>query len=494
MKVKLKIKPLIFVMLTILAFSCQKQKDTTSQIQSLQSSVNNLQKRSDSISSELQVTNYNLSGLENSVNSLNNQIDSTVVYIAKLKRKIGEPNSNTSEIASQITLLNNQLNDLEIQLNSITVELGTQSSTIKTGLVGYYPFDGTADDLSGNRNNGELYGPAVTVGHELKSNRAFQFNNNYIEVKNSPLLNPTAQLSISVWVNLTRYLDNQNFVSKSFTSQSEPYSSYSLKMGDPGINKNVQFQVALNGRRTTVTSKRIIPLKTWVFITGVYNGSTIQIYINGTLDNSVAASGAITYYNTNLNFGRWSAGVPNQPQFLDGTLDDIRIYNRALTQTEINGIKSLGNRLSINHLTNDKITITFSRSELVWISLILVMGGIGAYFFNKKQKSKSRLFNGSNIHFDQVELALIKNILIKGQNGSLTTQEVNTILNLDSKTLENQRKLRVQIIKEINHKIKLEFNIDEAIERSDSDEDKRLNIYRLKRQAITVFSNLLKNQ
>ena len=126
------------------------------------------------------------------------------------------------------------------------------------------------------------------------------------------------------------------------------------------------------------------------------------------------------------------------------------------------------------------------------LSIVLLIGF--GYLVYRRLKNKHKKLDSENIGLDELEWRLIVRLVNKGQDGHLTTQEINTILDLDSKSLENQRRMRVHMIKEINHKIKLHYNIDDAIERSDSDEDKRLNIYRLKRQAITVFSNLLKNQ
>ena len=181
----------------------------------------------------------------------------------------------------------------------------------------------------------------MTSGHHDNYSSAYTFNSNYIEIKNTPSLNPTKGISIAAWIKLNEYVDNQNFVSKANINKEEPHVSYSLKMGDPGINTKVQFSVALNNLRHNVFSKQAIPLNEWVFLVGVYDGASLHIYINGKLDNSTKASGLISTFNTNVNMGRWSGDIANNPQYLQGSLDDVRMYNRALTQKEIEYLSGL---------------------------------------------------------------------------------------------------------------------------------------------------------
>jgi len=212
------------------------------------------------------------------------------------------------------------------------------------GLVAYYPFSGNAKDSSGNGNNGTVNGATLTTDRFGNANSAYSFNGNgnYIEIPNSQTLNPTSEISVSAWVYLNKYVDNQNFVSKAFTSQSLPYISYSLKMGGPenGLDPNnkAQFHLSINGVRTYIQSKDSIPILKWNLITGTYDGNLMKIYINGIFEGSISIQGNISNYPTNLSFGRWSIGVPNNPQYLNGKLDQVLIYNRALDSTEVQSL------------------------------------------------------------------------------------------------------------------------------------------------------------
>jgi len=85
-------------------------------------------------------------------------------------------------------------------------------------------------------------------------------------------------------------------------------------------------------------SQTVWTLNTWYHVAGVYNATTqsLDIYVNGILDNGKlrgTVPSAQVLQNVNVNIGRRPAGY-----YLAGVIDDIRIYNRALSQAEIQSI------------------------------------------------------------------------------------------------------------------------------------------------------------
>jgi hypothetical protein len=81
-----------------------------------------------------------------------------------------------------------------------------------------------------------------------------------------------------------------------------------------------------------------------------------------------------------------------------------------------------------------------------------------------------------------MELKLL-NALIEAGQSSISTNELNDILDCSHKSQENQRRIRFMIIKQVNEKLAFYYNIKHAIERTASTEDKRLVSYRLKKGA-----------
>ncbi len=114
----------------------------------------------------------------------------------------------------------------------------------------------------------------------------------------------------------------------------------------------------------------------------------------------------------------------------------------------------------------------------VFVSLIL-----GGLVYNRKAKVTVK------IQLNKSERELLHALLVKKPGGVLTTLEINEILSLKAKTMENQRRIRTNIINQINSKILDMFNIPDAIEREASAEDKRVILYRLKPQIFELLDS-----
>jgi DNA-binding response OmpR family regulator len=98
--------------------------------------------------------------------------------------------------------------------------------------------------------------------------------------------------------------------------------------------------------------------------------------------------------------------------------------------------------------------------------------GLGAWLFIRNRSTKE-------IRLEAAEIKLLKRLL-EEQNRPVSTQELNKLLDCDTKSQESQRRIRFMMIKQINEKIELHLDIHDCIERIPSEEDKRLTNYRLK--------------
>ncbi len=117
------------IALIFLCPSCEKQTDYTPQINSLQTALQSLQKRSDSLAtalsktnSNLQTTNTNVSNLSSSITSIQTQVSNISSQIATLNSQLTSTNANVSTINGKITDLNNQLSSLLLQLNALLAQ------------------------------------------------------------------------------------------------------------------------------------------------------------------------------------------------------------------------------------------------------------------------------------------------------------------------------------------------------------------------------------
>jgi len=211
----------------------------------------------------------------------------------------------------------------------------TDQEPQRPGVVAGWEFDesGTldADDSSTNNNNGSLLNmsPKPTRIAGVSGNALwFDGVNDYVSVPNSSSLSMTDGLSLSMWV----YQDapsiaGGNALSKSGAYKFGPESSgkYSFRVKTTGGNWSNQF----------IESNSTVSLNTWVHLAATYDAQThvSRIYINGVLDSEsdTAITGNMQPNQRDLWIGR--GGVP----YFEGAIDNVKIYDRALTGEEVVG-------------------------------------------------------------------------------------------------------------------------------------------------------------
>ncbi len=218
------------------------------------------------------------------------------------------------------------------------------------GLVGWWPFNGNANDESGNNNNGTVNGATLTTDRFGVANAAYNFNglNQWIEVAPSSVLNIIQSVTISAWVKKNEF--NQRFealVAKDQSILSTQGINYKLQLSP---NNDIGFYTS-RGYSSTAFSDSI-----WSHFVGVSSNDSIKFYLD---NNLIFSSGnqfngnPLTTNDLPLTFGRLPYDefdepntVGNERMYYSGILDDIAIYNRALTQQEITGLYQGANTTS----------------------------------------------------------------------------------------------------------------------------------------------------
>jgi hypothetical protein len=208
---------------------------------------------------------------------------------------------------------------------------------VAPGLVAYYPFNGNANDESGNGNNGTVNGATLTLDRFGNTNSAYYFNGTsaYIEVPDSNSLDVTGGLTIMAWVkpdinNVTLPIVNKYRSDFGYRA----YWLYGWTVGEHGP----WFRVCTGGPAENIGDAyvlELLPTTSWTFVSGTYDGSEVKLYINGTLKNTGTVSGMI---NTNSLPLRIGADDELQINYFKGSMDDIRIYNGALSASEIQAL------------------------------------------------------------------------------------------------------------------------------------------------------------
>jgi hypothetical protein len=210
------------------------------------------------------------------------------------------------------------------------------SADLTDGLVAYYPFNGNANDESGNGHDGIVHGATLTTDRWRIADSAYSFNgsDNDIEIPYSADMEPSV-FSISVWIKTT---DNTARILGTYQGYGHCSHGYTLYLlGEPYSGK-VDFAVdrsASCGSDTSqVISDSIVAGGEWHHVVAIFDSSlTLSLYVDG-IPQSGSDSGAYVKTGLSLLLGRYRLSTDPTYSF-EGSLDDLRIYNRALTEPEI---------------------------------------------------------------------------------------------------------------------------------------------------------------
>jgi hypothetical protein len=193
-------------------------------------------------------------------------------------------------------------------------------STLANGLVTYYPFNGNANDEGGNGNNGVLYGASLIADRFGNTNSAYHFDgiNDYVRIADSNSLNITGNLTISTWICTN---DSSNII---FSNMLEitPHSGYSLRLSNGKI-RFMSGDQSLYGNSSVNTNL-------WTHVAVTLSGTNATLYVKGVFDTS-GTVGVPTASSVDQTIG--ASYTPWY--FLNGSIDDVRVYNRALSYSEI---------------------------------------------------------------------------------------------------------------------------------------------------------------
>jgi hypothetical protein len=223
-------------------------------------------------------------------------------------------------------ILINANNDTLIYEKAFTLQ--NIEMSLNNGLVAYYPFNGNANDESGNSNNGSVNGASLSVDRFGNTGEAYFFNgiNDKIIVKNSESLNFKNDFTISFWVK-TKGLNKTAetfFINKTNWNKNSGWAI--LDNGE--WSSKVLFR-ALPGvpQREVSFDRNLINNDQWHSLIGIRKEGVLYLYLDNKFINSY--SGTMTTSDEDLVIGEFKGNSGG------GSMDEIRIYNRALNEEEI---------------------------------------------------------------------------------------------------------------------------------------------------------------
>jgi hypothetical protein len=225
----------------------------------------------------------------------------------------------------------------------------------QTGLLFYMPFDGDANDASGNGNDGETMENTAWVAGQF--GKALKVNGDgYVEIPHNDSLSIKRDFTIELWVNMED-LHNTN---SSFVTKPDSYMFH--VDGEPGsataeffLCEPLVWVGGFDAWRTTANVK--VPMNEWAHVATIYDGTEHRTYVNGELKGTYVRSvGGDLDSNTDpVVIGKDNRTCCNT-RLMTAVLDEVRVWTRVLSDAEI---KEVMNPTAVE--AQDKLVMTWAR-------------------------------------------------------------------------------------------------------------------------------------
>lgn len=229
---------------------------------------------------------------------------------------------------------------------SASVARAQQCLPPPSGLVGWWPGDGNANDIIGT-NNGILQGGATAATPGVNGS-AFHFDgtNAYVQIPDAPELNPS-NLTVECWVRFdsldtpgnTGNIGTQYMVFKQNT-RTNVFEGYNLGKHRYAYDLFVWEVSSSGGASIQLDSVTAISTNVWYQVVGTRGSNFVQLYVNGQMEVQTNVTFPQDYGSLPLYFG--TSGESYYDRKFSGSLDEVSLYNRALSSNEIAALYAAG--------------------------------------------------------------------------------------------------------------------------------------------------------
>ena len=213
--------------------------------------------------------------------------------------------------------------------------VATATTLSSVGLLVAYPMNEgsgpTTVDVSGAGITGVLQATTWTSAGKYGNALSFNGSSSYVDLGAPSILRTTASMTWEAWVfAVANPSDDGQIISHSNTT------GWQLKTSPDTGPRTFGVAVSSTAGRVQRYSKTVLTLNTWYHVAGVYNAAaqTLDIYVNGVLDDGVlrgtVPAAQVLPTGINVNIGRRTGGF-----YFNGTIDEVRVYSRALSAAEI---------------------------------------------------------------------------------------------------------------------------------------------------------------
>ena len=224
------------------------------------------------------------------------------------------------------------------------------------GLLGHYPFNGNANDASGNAQHGTVNGAALTTDRFGNANSAYSFNgsSDYISLPAGTYTNLNVY-SYSCWIKQTSA--SVGFA-MCFGESSYGYCQ-ALLIQATGSVTGTSYNSGSNPTQSLIHTTATYSINQWLHVVLTRDFTAIKVYVNGVLfSSSSAGTGGqnASYYSSTTNWPvkAYIGARTTSVNYFTGSIDDVRIYSNVLSQSDIN---ALYNENCFQNTTNSTYTL-----------------------------------------------------------------------------------------------------------------------------------------
>lgn len=291
------------------------------------------------------------------------------------------------------------------------------------GLVGWWPFSGNANDMSGNGRHGAVNGPVLTTDRVGTSNSAYYFDgfDNLITVA-PPNVSFAKGLTISIWCKLEKSTGKSQFLVVRGNDNTAGHfhvqfnqQSYAQKFG-AGINEWTTTPGIYSANTYTT------PHIGWRHLVYTYDNNKEYLYVDSELVGEVSFPGQIGNNSSPILFGNGYKDYNNYYR-VRGSMDDIGIWNRALSEEEIKSLyfanESAGFSAFFNS-TNERLVIRAGKYAGSPGYKIRICNDLGKRIYQKPLKEAANEINAVELGANGVYFVY----LINPQNRLVEVQKV----------------------------------------------------------------------
>src|SRR5581483_10684350 len=208
---------------------------------------------------------------------------------------------------------------------------GLGTAATPSGLVAAYAFGegtgGTTADLSGNGNTATLVNARWVRDGRFGGAIVFNGTSSRVVVPDSPSLDVTAGMTLEAWVRPASFARSEPVIVK------DSSSGYAWGLG---VANGIATSYARTTSLATAGGNSSLKTRSWTFVAATYDGTTLRVYVNGNQTAAAPQTGSLVQSNGSLSIG----GDSVLGNWFAGAIDNVRIYNRPLSATELSADRS----------------------------------------------------------------------------------------------------------------------------------------------------------